>query len=136
MVMIILFQQDSVASVTSRAANWFVETVPWAELRGHFLFGLSCAVLAGIFVFVDRTMLRHTGRSLLDITVRTGWKAVWDLVGWCAAAAIVGGLASGLQVLQPTFWGAVVTAVGWPVIYGRITEIANTPVQRPTAREE
>jgi hypothetical protein len=136
MAMIVMFQQDSVVSFTTTATNWVVETVPWTELSGHLLFGLSCALLAGIMVFVDRMMLRHTGRSLLDMTFETGWKAVGDLLGWCAAAAIVGGLASGLQVLQQTILAAVVTAVGWPIIYGKIIELAKTPVQQPTAQEE
>lgn len=116
----------------SKAAEWITAAVPWADLRVHLLFALGCAVLAGVLVFVDRTMLKHTGRSLLDVTLPRGWKGLWDLLGWCGAAGIVGGLASGINVLQPTVLAAVTVAVGWPIIYEKIVEIAKTPVQQPT----
>ena len=87
-------------------------------------FGLICALLAALVLFLDWVLQTTKGRSLIDIGYANKSRIV-VVPAWCLASGAVGVLAVLL----------VTVAAGWRLVFANIGELCAGPPTQPTTAE-
>ncbi|SRR5487761_85785 len=95
------------------------------------VFGVGCAMVAALLVFLDRCYLKLKGVSLL-FGERTIGNIYCTFLSWVLAATITGTIGLWLGVLQPTIEGCVGAAVSWQAL---MTIFVGRPPEAPSGGE-